>query len=117
MNNNISIQLDTATVMNNLQDLTPRIKQGLSVLGDATGQRMKAYAQNTARWTDRTGDARNHLNYSCTWEGDVMDIAIYHGMDYGQWLETSHSEKYAILQEARDSKVDEFKRAVQNMGL
>lgn len=117
MSDRISVELDTTTVANNLQNLSPRVKQGLTTLGDATGQRMKAYAQNTARWTDRTGDARNHLDYSCSWEGAVMDIAIFHKMPYGVYLEERNSQKYAILQEARDNFVAEFTRAVRNMNL
>ena len=115
MSSNITI--DGNEVINNLNGLQDRVKQGLTELADATGQRMKSYGQTSARWTDRTGDARRELNYEVKWEGTILDIAFYHGMDYGVFLELCNSEKYAILQEARDSQVEAFKRAIIAMNI
>lgn len=56
------------------------------------------YSKQNARWTDRTGNARQGLN------SDVVDLAeavvmlyLAHGMDYGLWLEVRWSGRYAII--------------------
>lgn len=46
-----------------------------------------------ARWTDRTGNARQSL----TAERDTMSIVLYGGMEYSPFLETRHTGRYAIL--------------------
>ena len=112
----ISINVDT--VVGNLNELLPRIKAGAEVIGNATGAKMKTYAQANAKWQNRTGAARGGLSYKCSWQGDVLDIAIFHTVDYGLWLEVRnfpYAGRLAILTEARDSQVNAFTSAIKNL--
>jgi len=63
--------------------------------------RSEAFAKTQAKWTDRTGNARNTLSgsYSATLTGDTarFTVEIAHGMPYGLWLEVRFGQKYAII--------------------
>ena len=112
------ITVDVSQVVGNLEELLPRVKAGAEVIGNNTGAKMKTYAQTNARWQNRTSAARGGLSYKCTWEGDVLDIALFHVVDYGLWLEVRnfpHAGRLAILQEARDSQVNAFTSAIKNL--
>lgn len=60
------------------------------------------YMKTNAPWTDRTGNARNGLAARAYQEGDEVGIVLYHQVDYGIWLETRWSGKYAIIQPTID---------------
>lgn len=55
------------------------------------------YARVNAPWQDRTGDARAELDTDVSWEGDEIVWTMYHGVDYGQWLETIKNGEFAII--------------------
>lgn len=115
---NMDIKVDGTKVIANLEKMLPRVKAGLSVVGETTGAKMKAYAQNNAKWTDRTGQARGGLDYSSTWKGNILDISIMHTIDYGLWLEIRnfpHAGRLAILEDARDSQVQTFVNMVKKV--
>lgn len=112
-----SVNVDAKEVIKNLKEIHPRIQTALNVAGDTVGQQMKAYAQNNAIWTDRTGDARNTLDYKVSWQGTVLDVAIFHEVEYGLWLEIAMGEKYAIIRDARDSQINTFKDMIKAMKL
>lgn len=120
MSNGISVEVDTAIVESLLEELKLRLEKALSQAGETVGAGMQAYAQNNARWTDRTGDARNKLQYSSTWEAYVLDIALAHQVEYGYWLETRKfpiAGDLSILQEARDSQVETLIALIMSMKL
>jgi hypothetical protein len=54
----------------------------------------------TARWTDRTGNARSGLtaiadnSRSQSWH---YEIVLFHSVPYGIWLEVRFAERYAII--------------------
>ncbi len=114
-----SITIDAIEVNKALQDLSERGRKGVEVTGNTVGQCMKTYAQTNGPWEDRTGDARQELDYKVTWEGATLDIAIFHQMDYGLWLEKRQSfqGKYKILEDARDSQIQTLKDMLKNLGL
>lgn len=114
-----SVNIDVSEVMRNLYELDDRVKVALDIIGDTTGQKMLGHAQNNRPWVDRTNSAKDQLHYSVDWEGQVLDISIAHGVDYGVWLETNESfqGRYQILDKARDSQVENFKSAIRAMNL
>lgn len=56
-----------------------------------------AYAQENAPWEDRTGDARAGLDVDVRWEGHSLVWEMWHGVDYGLYLETRWNGRYAII--------------------
>ena len=51
----------------------------------------------SAKWSDRTGDARAGL-YAETQSNDgVVTLELGHGVDYGFWLEVIQNGRFAII--------------------
>ncbi len=113
----ININIDISQVSQNLDGLTERLLQQIGVLGEATGQKMKAHAQTNAPWTDRTGDARNRLEYQSKKDETGVTISLFHQVEYGIYLELCNNENYAILKNSRDAILPEFLQAVQAIRL
>jgi hypothetical protein len=59
--------------------------------------RMQATAQDTAPWTDRTGNARQGLTARFMRLGTVFVLVLFHTMDYGKWLELANNGRYAVI--------------------
>lgn len=112
-----NMSFDSEMVIQNLTGMKGRFMNQIKVLGNATGQKMKAYAQTNAPWTDRTGDARNRLDYKSEKDETGVTISIFHQMEYGIYLELSNNETYAILKNSRDAILPEFLQAVQAIRL
>lgn len=69
----------------------------LKVIGEYYADRASSYAKQNAPWTDRTGAARQLLDAQSRTSATQMEIVVYHGVDYGIWLEVRWSGKYAII--------------------
>jgi hypothetical protein len=67
-----------------------------SVLGGLAEEIQQA-AQDNAPWADRTGDARAGLSAEVVHDGHDFTIELSHSVDYGQWLETIQSGRFAII--------------------
>lgn len=78
-------------------------KAGLSLMGfldeaaQQWAQEIRDWAQDNAPWEDRTGDARAGLDVEVDQHGTVIDIVLFHTVDYGQWLETIQSGRFATI--------------------
>lgn len=65
-----------------------------------SGAAALASAKSNARWTDRTGNARNGLGVEFSHVPMVKHgFALYHGVPYGVWLELKWSGRYGIIKE------------------
>lgn len=118
MADNLNIQVDVSQVTANMEGFMERLKAGLEVMGNTVGRNMQSYARANKPWTNRTYSARNGLDFNVGWtSNDLLDISVFHTVDYGIWLELAHGEKYAILQEARDSQIQTFKNMIQALDL
>lgn len=71
-----------------------------------------AHARSTAKWVDRTSNARNGLTSRAVIEkGKTYGFVLAHGVEYGIWLEVRFSGRYAVIgptieKEARDTMQD-----------
>lgn len=118
MADSFNIQVDVSQVTANMEGFMDRLKVGLETMGNTVGRNMQSYARANKPWTNRTYSARNGLEFNVGWTSEnLLDISVYHTVDYGIWLELAHGEKYAILQEARDSQVQTFKNMIQALDL
>lgn len=108
-----SLSWDTKDVLKKLEQMQAKTRAALQIIADTAVKAMERYAKNNARWTDRTGNARQRLKGSTRWEQDALIAAISHNVDYGMWLELCHEKKYAILEEALDSQAQNLLEAYQ----
>lgn len=119
MPDSYSVELDVNQVRRNLAEIDNRMKAAIKVAGDTVGQGMKVHAQANAAWTDRTGDARQEIDYNVDMKEKSIDIAVFHKMEYGLWLEKreSFAGRFSILEAARDSQVETFKTMLRELRL
>lgn len=65
-------------------------------------QEVLQYARDHAPWQDRTGEARSQLGVEVSggfqsWSKNAASLTLYHGVDYGIWLEVRWSGRFAII--------------------
>lgn len=89
------IKRDTLTP--SLHVFDDKLRQAIETLLDYWGIKGTSEMRTGARWTDRTTNARNSLDYRVNVAGDDYSITFYGGMHYNIWLEIRWSGKYAII--------------------
>lgn len=82
----------------NLRRLLPAIDAGVDLAFDTMVPVAETYMRFNAKWTDRTGNARNGLRATHVAQPMVRhELIVFHTMPYGIWLEVRWSGKYAII--------------------
>lgn len=65
---------------------------------------MQSYAHDNAKWTDRTGEAREELAGVPFAEGDTVGASIVHGAAHGLFLENMESRPdLAIIRQTQEA--------------
>lgn len=77
--------------------------------------RATAWARQNARWTDRTGNARNGLSAKAETQRPKYRIVISHGVPYGVWLEVRFSGRNQIIRPTVDHEGPEVMRTVAGL--
>lgn len=106
-----SISFETSDVLNRLDSMQARTRASLEIIARSAASAMENYAKRNARWTDRTGNARQRLKGSIRWDDEALLVVISHNVDYGMWLELCNEKKYAILKEALNSQAPQLMQA------
>lgn len=77
------------------------IKQRSMFAAEKVGQnaaaRMEGEAKRNARWTDRTGLARQTITGYSGWQGKKLRMGVSGNMEYRAYLELGHEGRFAIL--------------------
>lgn len=83
----------------NLANADRKVQRYILGVMNYHASQMQSRARRQARWTDRTGNARNGLAAIATAGGGEYSIALFHQVPYGIWLEVANSGRYAIIME------------------
>lgn len=112
-----TLKIDAAEVLGKLKTFDQTTQAQLKVVGSTISKNMEAYARSNHPWTNRTSSAQNNLRGDFKVTDNELDIMIKHGVDYGIYLETRHdfNGKYAILEKARDSELNNFKNMLRTL--
>jgi hypothetical protein len=79
---------------------------------DSLAQEIESDAQFNAPWNDRTGAARDGLEAEASMEGGEVVITLMHTVDFGLWLETIQSGRFAIIMPTLEKYAPRVHRAV-----
>ena len=94
----ISMSFTKRELGRNLEQFPDRVDGAVHAVMEYQGQKAASHMKTNARWTDRTGNARNGLGYKVTWEPKVLHaIHLFHRVSYGIFLETRWAGRYAII--------------------
>lgn len=82
----------------NLAGMENQHKAAIIAAANFAAPQIESFMKSNARWTDRTGAARNGLRAKVYASGNKCAIVLYHSVDYGVWLEVRWGGKYAIIE-------------------
>lgn len=82
----------------NLREFNKRINGRMTAVMAYEARRMESHAKKNAKWTDRTGNARNGLRAQSFVIPEVSyQIILFHQVPYGIWLEVRFNGRLAII--------------------
>lgn len=90
-------KLDASGLANGLTKLESKTDKAINMYAQTGAVKLQSYAQDNAKWTDRTGRARQTLKGTSEPYESGYKITIAHGVDYGVWLELAHEKRFAII--------------------
>jgi hypothetical protein len=104
-----------ASLARRTEDYRQRLLEAAYQLARVFAVRIEAYAKAQARWTDRTGHARQGLTARAFRTAAGVVIALWHQATYGIWLEVAHAGRYAIILEALEQHYGPLMAALRRL--
>ena len=99
----MSFKFDANNLIKGLAEREIKTKASLGLYADTVAKKMETHAKTNKPWIDRTGRAKQSLNSSWKWVGDVARVELSHGVDYGVYLEFCNEKRYAIIKPTIDT--------------
>jgi hypothetical protein len=93
---------ENKALVNQLRTFNARADRAITATMGFYATRAVQHARQNAPWTDRTANARNGLFARAERDVPNYRIIVGHGVDYGIWLETRWSGRYAIIRPTVD---------------
>lgn len=110
-----SIEIDMSEFKSKSLEFQAKFQASIPIVMRSVASQIKAYAKASAPWTDRTGNARQGLQYRTQVSDSEIAIILYHTMEYGFWLELAHQRRYKILEESIQAKVPDMVEALKGL--
>ena len=98
----MSFKFDANSLIKGLAEREIKTRAALGLYADTVAKKMETHAKSNKPWVDRTGRAKQSLNSSWKWVGDVARVELSHGVYYGIYLELCNEKKYAIIKPTID---------------
>lgn len=95
-------KFDANKLVKGIAEREIKSKAALGLYADTVAKQMETHAKSNKPWVDRTGRAKQSLNSSWKWVGDVARVELSHGVDYGIYLELCNEKRYAIIKPTID---------------
>lgn len=93
-----SIQWDASEVIRNLTVYRGKVHQACVAVATYFAPVVEAEAKAEAKWTDRTGNARQGLTgFVEDVSETLVELYLAHRVEYGIYLELRNSGRYAII--------------------
>lgn len=112
----MDISIDVDGIIDGLTRIDEKTKKALALYGDVVAKKAEAEAKSGARWTDRTGSARQRLRGESSESGNnSVRVTLSHNVDYGIYLEYCHGGKNAIVEPTIDNISGEAIKGMENL--
>ena len=98
----MNFKLDANNLIKGIAEREIKTRAALGLYADTVAKKMETHAKSNKPWVDRTGRAKQSLNSSWKWVGDVARVELSHGVYYGIYLELCNEKKYAIIKPTID---------------
>lgn len=93
----MSFKFDASKLIKGIAEREIKTRAALGLYADTVAKKMETHAKSNKPWVDRTGMAKQSLNSSWKWVGDVARVELSHGVHYGIYLEFCNEKRYAII--------------------
>lgn len=93
----MSFKFDSKGLLNGLAQFGDRADNGIRMYAETSALMLQNHARHHAKWTDRTGHARQRLTGDVLIVSNGYKLRLAHGVDYGKWLELAHEKRFAII--------------------
>ena len=94
----ITMDFNSHTLGRNLRTLPAKVDGQIHAVMEYQSTKALGYMKTNARWTDRTGNARQGLGTKVLWVPQVSHaIKLFHRVTYGIFLEVRWAGRYAII--------------------
>ena len=97
-----TFKFDTSFLENGLLNFENKSQAAIRMYAEQSALELQNYAKKNARWTDRTGHARQRLTADVLIVSNGYKLRLAHGVEYGKWLELAHEKRFAIIPETID---------------
>ena len=104
----MSFKFDANNLIKGLAEREIKTRAALGLYADTVAKKMETHAKSNKPWVDRTGRAKQSLNSSWKWVGDVARVELSHGVYYGIYLELCNEKKYAIIKQIFRIKTEDI---------
>lgn len=91
------MRVDISDMASKLTSMEARADASVRIFAEQGALKLRSNAQRNAKWTDRTGSARQRLNAYVSAMANGYRITLAHGVEYGIWLELAHEKRFAII--------------------
>lgn len=98
----MSFKFDASKLVKGIAEREIKTRAALGLYADTVAKKMETHAKSNKPWVDRTGRAKQSLNSSWKWVGDVARVELSHGVYYGIYLEFCNEKRYAIIKPTID---------------
>lgn len=105
----------TGSLERNLAETDFKVKRGMIAAANFVAPQAEQFMRSNAKWTDRTGAARNGLGARVVVGDDKVAIVLYHSVAYGVFLELRWGGKYAIIEPAMAAMGPLFAQALERL--
>ena len=113
----MGLKIDAKDFLTNMSAIKQRSMFAAEKVGQNTATRMEGEAKRNARWTDRTGLARQTITGYSGWQGKRLRMGVSGNMEYSVYLELGHEGKFAVLWatvQANEQKImDDLRKVVR----
>ena len=98
----MSFKFDASNLIKGIAEREIKTRAALGLYADTVAKKMETHAKSNKPWVDRTGRAKQSLNSSWKWVGDVARVELSHVVHYCIYLELCNKKKYAIIKPTID---------------
>lgn len=95
----IKFKFDKSMLDGGLLDFENKAQAAIRMYAEQSALELQNNARQNARWTDRTGHARQRLTGDVLVASNGYKLRLAHGVDYGIWLELANEKRFAIIPE------------------
>lgn len=93
----MNFKFDADKLMKGLAGFENKTATAIKMYAETSALKLQNHARENAKWTDRTGHARQRLTGDALIVSNGYKLRLAHGVDYGKWLELAHEKRFAII--------------------